>query len=44
MNPEKLEDIYVPKMPTYNKLLQTLHKYYKMRDTCISLQPIVQTV
>ncbi len=44
MNIVKWEEVCVPKMPKYNKLLQILHIYYKLRDTYTSLQPIFRIV
>ena len=40
----KLEEVFVPKRPIYKKISHVLHRYYRTRDTCTSLQPILQTL
>ena len=44
MNFKKLEEVCVPKRPIYKTPSQFLPKYYRMRDTCTSSQPIFQTL
>jgi len=40
----KLDEVCVPKMPKYNKILHILHKYCKMIYTFTYLQFICQVV
>ena len=39
-----MKEVFVPKRPIYKNLSHFLHKYYRMRDTCASLQPIFHTI
>ena len=40
----KLKEFFVPKRDIYKNLSQFVQNYYRMKDKCVSLQPIVQTL